>query len=266
MTFKNKVVWVTGASSGIGRELCVELEKAGALLILSGRNLPALQELMLTFSDSRKHNILVFDLAESGGFDAVASKAWEFNQKVDVLVNNGGISQRSLALETSQEVDRQIMEVDYFGTIALTKALLPRMVERKQGRVINIASIAGKVGSPLRSAYSGAKHALIGFMDCLRAEVADQGIEVINVCPGFVNTNISKNALTGDMSTYQQVDVEIANGMPVGRFVDKLLQQLKKNKSEIILAEGKVRLGYQLRRMLPNLFHRILPRIYRRTL
>lgn len=264
MTYKNKIIWVTGASSGIGRALSLKLDQMGARLIVSGRNLEALNKLISECKQSELHRVVCFDLADTDNCEQTVETAWAFNDGIDILVNNGGVSQRSLAIDTSLAVDRRVMEIDYFGTIALTKALVAKFQQRQAGKLINIASIAGKVGSPMRSAYSGAKHALIGFMDCLRAEVAHLGIEVVNVCPGFVSTDISRNALTGDMSKYQKLDEEIAHGMSAELFVDILLKKLQSSKREIIIARGLPKFGYQVRRFLPNIFHWLLPKIYNR--
>lgn len=264
MNYNNKVIWITGASSGIGRELALQLDLKGAILILSGRNLTALNELIESCGNPQNHLILPFDLADAECFSSVVEKAWNFKGSIDLLVNNGGISQRSLAIDTSVAVDRKVMEIDYFGAVGLTKALLPKMIANQSGKIVNIVSIAGKIGSSMRSAYSGAKHALIGFMDCLRAEVAKDGIKVVNVCPGWVQTNISRNALTADMSPYDKMDDEIENGMSVAEFVEILLKKLGTNKQEIIIARGRPKLGYHMRRLFPNFYHWLLPRIYQR--
>ena len=256
---------MTGASSGIGKALCLELDGLGARLILSARNKSALAEILAQCKYPDRHSIIRFDLTDIADFEAIAQRAWSLNGQIDVLVNNGGISQRSLVTETSLDVDRKVMDVDYFGAIGLTKAILPMMISRQQGMIVNIASIAGKIGSSMRSAYSGAKHALIGFMDCLRAEIAGEGIRVVNVCPGFVQTNISRNALTGNMGTYDKLDNEIANGMSAADFAKVLIKRLKSSKQEIIIAKGLPKFGYQMRRIFPNFYHWVLPKLYKRT-
>ncbi|TQV76904.1 SDR family oxidoreductase [Aliikangiella marina] len=264
MDLRNQVVWITGASSGIGAELANQLDKIGAKLILSARNEAALIEWVKSSHHPDNHKVISFDLMNIESFPSVVASAQQAFGQIDVLINNGGISQRSLALDTELAVDRQVMEVDYFAPVALTKAVVPLMITRGSGLVVNIASVAGKIGSPLRSAYAGAKHALIGFMDCLRAEIASAGVRVVNICPGFVRTNISFNALTANNSQYGLLDEEIASGMPVDEFVTLMLRKLSSNQSEIIIASGKPKLGYQLRRFLPNLYHRLLPKLYQR--
>lgn len=265
MVFEGKVVWITGASSGIGEALCRALDKKGAILIMSARNKSKLQQIKSELVSSDKHHILDFDISSIHELEQRVMEAWSLNNRIDILVNNAGISQRSLALETTIDVDRKVMEVDYFAPIALSKAIVPKMISNGGGHIINIASIAGKIGSSMRSAYAGAKHALIGFMDCLRAEVASQGVRVINVCPGWVQTNISQNALTGNMQPYDKLDDEIKNGVPVDEFVRILLKKLDSSKQELIIARGLPNFGYQMRRLLPNVYHWILPKIYQRN-
>jgi short-subunit dehydrogenase len=264
MQFSGKIVWITGASSGIGRELAVQLSALGARLILSSRRPEALEQVRELCSNPDQHVVLALDLVAIEELAACVERAWQLSGGVDILINNGGISQRSLALETSLEVDRRIMEVDYFGTVALTKLVVPRMIERGQGHIVTVSSVAGKVGSPLRSAYSGAKHAVIGFMDCLRAEIHSSGVQVHILCPGWVQTDVSRNALTGSGATFGMVDADIAAGMPVDRFVRKMLRALGRDRPETVIAEGTPAIAYQLRRLLPNTFHRLLPRIYQR--
>ncbi|WP_196138235.1 SDR family NAD(P)-dependent oxidoreductase [Aliikangiella sp. G2MR2-5] len=264
MDYLNKVVWVTGASSGIGKALCEKLDALGARLILSSRKEQDLRSVLNTLGNPAKHHILPFDLSHGDQARSWVETAWQFNGGIDILINNGGISQRGLAVDTLLPVDRRIMEVDYFGTIALTKALLPYFIERRSGTIVNIASIAGKVGVGMRTAYCGAKHALVGFMDCLRAEVASSGIKVYTVCPGFVRTNLSRNALKGNMKPYAKMDNEINNGMSTDKFVRLMLSKIGGWRGEIIIAEGLAKFGYQARRFVPNIYHWMLPKIYTR--
>ncbi len=259
-----KIFWVTGASSGIGKALCESLANRGAYLILSSRKIDVLQQVKSSLSNSEKHHILPLDLSNSEKFNTIANNAWSLFGKVDYLINNGGISQRSLCLETEESVDRRVMEVDYFGTIKLTKLIAKKMVAIKSGTIVSISSVAGKVGSPYRSAYSGAKHALIGFMDCLRAEITQFGVRILVVCPGWVQTNISRNALTGDMSEFAKLDEEIENGVPIERFIKQLIKAIESSKEEVILAEGMPLLAAHARRLLPNTFHKLIRKMYKK--
>jgi len=262
--FSNKVVWITGASSGIGKELAIQLAKQNATLILSSRRESTLLEVKALLVSAEKHSVIPLDLSESESFEAIVEKAYSIYGKIDFLINNGGISQRSLCLETSEAVDRRVMEVDYFGTIKLTKMVAAKMVAERQGSIVSISSVAGKVGSPYRSAYSGAKHALIGFMDCLRAEIAQFGVKIQVICPGWIQTDISRNALIGDMSKFGKLDQEIAKGMPVEEFVVKLIKVIKSGKEEAVIASGMPLLASYLRRLMPNKFHKIIRKIYKK--
>jgi short-subunit dehydrogenase len=178
---------------------------------------------------------------------------------VDVLVNNGGVSQRSLVLDTSPEVDRRIMEINFFATIALTKCVLPTMLERKSGHIVVISSVVGKFGTPLRSTYAASKHALHGFMDALRAETWRAGLKITLVCPGFVRTAISLNALTGDGTPQGTMDDALLKGMAPDRCAEKILRALEKGREEVIVG-GWETLGVYLKRFLPGVFSAVIRR------
>lgn len=262
----DKIFWITGASSGIGRALCLKLASLGATIVLSSRNETELEATRALMQNPDRHRCLPMDLTCSESIKSAFRNFFSHFDKLDVLINNAGVSQRSLALETKEEVDRMIMEVDYFGTIALTKLVAAKMVNQSNGLIVSIASVAGKVGSQYRSGYSAAKHALIGFMDCLRAEITSYGVRVLVVCPGWIKTNISYNSLTADMSSFGKLDPEIEKGMPVEDFVNRLLAALQSNKEEVVIAKGLALLGYHGRRLFPNLFHRLSRKIYSKKL
>ena len=169
MNFQNKVVWITGASSGIGRALAQELSNLDALLIISARNKSALETVKNSCKNPNNVWVLPLDLEEHTSFIKTTATALQIFGRIDILVNNGGISQRSLAKDTLVSVDEKIMKVNYTGTIALTKALLPHFIERQQGHIVVTTSIVGLIGTPLRSSYAASKHALHGFFDSLRA-------------------------------------------------------------------------------------------------
>jgi len=259
-TFTGKTIWITGASSGIGEALAKDFAARGAILILSARNQENLHHVKQQLINPEKHLVLPLDLAEQSNFPELVKQAINHTNTIDMLVNNGGISQRSLAIETAIAVDRKIMEVDYFGAVALTKAILPHMIKRRSGTILSISSVAGKVGIKRRTAYCAAKHALIGFMDALRAEIFEYGIKVCVVSPGFVRTNISINALTGDQSALGVMDDVIENGMDVDVFSAIVIKALEKGQDEILIARGMARLAYHVHRLLPNLYHALAAR------
>ena len=261
MTIKDKIIWITGASSGIGKALAIEAAKEGAKLILSARNkeaLLAVQQLCLQHTPDCQ--VLPLDLTDTGKLPQLTHEALGFFKRIDVLVNNGGISQRSLVEETDLTVDRKIMEVDYFGAVALTKSVLPHMLQQKSGHIVVISSVTGIFGFPLRSAYAAAKHALHGFFETLRAEVVNRNVRVTIVCPGRIKTHISYHALTKDGKEHGKMDEGQAKGIPADVCARKILTAVKKGKKEIYIARGELVLIY-LKRFFPTLFYNIVTKI-----
>lgn len=197
--FEGKVVWVTGASGGLGEALCLALAKGARPLglVLSARRsdeLERVKKACLEANPQMKAAVLPLDLADVGSLAAVAEKASALYGRVDVLVNNGGVGFRGLACETGVDLDKRVMDIDYFSGVALVKALLPKWLEDGQGHVVQISSVQGFFGLPGRTAYAAAKHAAVGFYDSLRAEVEDAGVTVTLVGPGYIKTNHSTNA------------------------------------------------------------------------
>lgn len=233
--FKDKVVWITGASSGIGEALSYALAAAGAKLILSARRKEELERVAKNCQEAAEIMILPLDLAQADSLPEKVSQALAHFGYVDLLINNGGISQRSLAKETSLEVYRKLMEVNYFGTIALTQALLPSMLERKSGHLAVVSSIAGKVGAPLRTGYSASKFAVNGYFEALRVETMKDNLKVSIICPGFIKTNVSVNALTADGSAQGKTDENINEGMTAEACAAQIVEGLREEKMEILV-------------------------------
>ena len=232
MDFAGKTIWITGASSGIGEGLATAFGRAGAKLVLSGRRLDALKD--VAGRCQTEVLTLPFDTTDLEVLPEIARQATAFTGAIDILVNNAGISQRSLALDTDFEVYRRIMEVDYFAPLALTQQVLPAMVRRGSGAIVNVSSVAGKVGSPLRTAYCGAKHAMVGWSDALRAEIAQYGVTVHVVTPGFVATHIADNALTADGSVKgHDADDPVNSGISIDEAAAQILGALESNVPEI---------------------------------
>lgn len=251
MSFEGKVVWVTGASSGIGEALVRGLLARGASVVASGRRVGELQR--VAGAGGPRALLLPFDVTEAAALPGAVAKAWDWQGRIDVLVNNAGVSQRSLALDTRLEVYRHLMEVNYFAPVALTQLVLPRMVERRSGHIAVVSSVAGKVGSPLRTGYSAAKHAVVGYFDSLRAEVeAAYGIRVSVILPGSVRTSIAVNALTGDGSARGRSDANIDNGMDPAAAANTILAGLEAGKAEIVVADGRELMALQLRAQDPE--------------
>lgn len=255
--FENKVVWITGASSGIGKEFCIQLDQMGAILILSSRNENALVELQESLSHSEKHQIQVLDLEDSSEFKSMTESIISSHKKIDLLINNGGISQRSNVADTSLSIDRKIMEVNFFGNVALSKAVLPHMIKNKSGHIVVISSIAGKFGFFLRSAYSASKHALHGFYESLALEQKENGINVTMVCPGKINTPISTNALNKEGKRNGQMDDNQRLGLPVSKCVKKILKDIAKKKEESFVG-GKEIYAVRIKNLFPRIFRKII--------
>jgi short-subunit dehydrogenase len=255
--YQDKVIWITGASSGIGKALAMHWAKEGARLVLSARNVDALEELKTSLPNSEKHQVLILDLADSSNFVALANEAVSTMGSIDVLVNNGGMSQRSEAYETPLEVDRRIMEVNYFGNIALTKAVLPHFRKQQSGTFVVISSIAGKFGFFLRSAYSASKHALHGFYESLMLEEEKNGIKVSIACPGKINTNISVNALNKSGEKHGEMDHNQATGMSAEECASLLIKAVSKGKREILIGNKEIK-AVTLKRLLPGVFWKVI--------
>jgi short-subunit dehydrogenase len=235
MDHAGKTVWITGASSGIGAALARAYARRGCRLVLSGRNEAALAE--VAAQCAVEHLILPFDTADFAAAQAAADQAWEWSGGIDVLVNNAGISQRSLAVDTDFAVYQKMIDIDLLGPICLTQALVRRMADRKTGQIIMISSLAGKIGSPLRSAYCAAKHGLIGYADSIRLELSAHNVSVIGVTPGSIRTDVSRNAITADGGRRGVSDEAIDTGIDPDLFAERMLAEIDAGKREVAIAD-----------------------------
>jgi dehydrogenase/reductase SDR family protein 7B len=246
MRFSGRTIWITGASSGIGEALADAFASEGAALILSGRRRDALDAVAGRLGGEAL--VLPFEVTDWNALAGAAETAWAWRGGVDMLVNNAGISQRSLAIDTAPEVYERIVAVDLMAPIRLTQALLPLMAERRCGHIVMISSVAGRLGPALRTAYAAAKHGLIGYGDALRAEVENAyGIKVTNVLPGSVRTQVAANALQGDGSARGASDTNIEAGMDPGECARRILDGLAEGRREILVAEGAEAFAASLR-------------------
>jgi short-subunit dehydrogenase len=228
-------------------------------LILSARNVEKLNELKESLQNKEQHLVVQVDLAETSNVGMLAQQIVAHYGRIDVLINNGGISQRATAYDTTMDVNRQIMEVNFFGNIAMTKAVLPIFHQQKSGQILVISSIAGKFGFYLRSAYSASKHALFGYYESLAMEESDYNLKVTVACPGKINTPISTNAVTAEGQAHGQMDHNQATGMSVEECVKQLLQALVKNKHEVLIGNKEL-IAVKLKRFFPRLFWKIIPK------
>ena len=260
LSFEEKVIWITGASSGIGEAPAYEWSKLGAQLILSARRESELERVKSACAFSERCTLAPLDLSQQGDIEAVADRMLQQFGTIDILVNNGGISQRSLAVETDVAVDRCIMEVDYFSGVILSKKLLPAMVDKGSGHIVAISSIVGKFGFPLRSAYSAAKHAMHGFYESVWAEMNSQGIRVTMVCPGRILTNVSINALTKNGTPHGEMDHGQENGISAEKCAIKIIKAVRKNKKEVYIGKKDILMIY-FKRYIPLLYYKLVSKV-----
>jgi len=263
--FNNHVIWITGASSGIGEALTKLLATHGAMLVLSSRRKTKLQDLKETCvkagAPAENIQVLPLDMEKQHLFpDAHKAVIKQFG-KIDILINNAGISQRSLCKDTDMSVYRTLFEVDVFGQIALTKEVLPLMIKNKSGHLVVTSSVAGKIGVPFRTGYCAAKHAIMGFFDALRAELTSYNIRVTTITPGYIRTNLSKNALNSDGSKFGITDADIANGIDADECARSILRGLEKDTPEILIAGIRERQALFMQRFFPKLLFKLVASI-----
>lgn len=259
MTYKNKVVWITGASSGIGESFAKAFYKEGAKLILSSRREEALLEVRNSLgADDSTCKILPLDLADSNSLPGKAEEALALFGEIDVLLNNGGISQRSIFAESDMSTIRRLMEVNFFGSTELTRAVLPSMMERKSGHIIVISSLAGKFGTKFRSGYAASKHALHGMFDSIRQEMYEHNVAVTMVCPGPIKTNITINSLTADGSSFGEMGNLHTKAMDADEMVSRIWNKIKRRKEEIYISGPLEMLALILKRVSPRLLNIVL--------
>lgn len=257
MTFSGTTVWITGASSGIGEALAYDLSRRGARLVLSSRRADVLHAVRERCARPDDHLVVPLDLADPPSIQDAADRVLGTAHAVDILVNNGGISQRSTARETDMDVVRRVMEINFFGTVGLTKAVLPTMLGRKRGHIVITSSIVGTFGTPMRSAYAASKHALHGYFDSLRAETHDDGIRVTMVCPGFVATEVGANAVTSDGTPLGETRQVEPKGIPPEDCAQAIATSIQENKAEVVIG-GWETAGVYVKRIAPGLFRRVI--------
>ncbi len=260
MEKKEKIIWITGASSGIGEALAYEWSKEGHFIVLSARRENELRRVQDNCKYPAKCKILPLDLSKQDDIENAADAVLKEFGHIDILVNNGGISQRSFVVDTIIDVDRKIMEIDYFSGVILTKKVLPSMLANKSGHIVAISSIVGLFGFPLRSAYSAAKHAVHGFYETVWAETHADGIDVTVVCPGRILTNVSLHALTKDGSPHGEMDHAQENGITAERCAQKIVKAVRKKKKEIYIGKKDLLMIY-FKRYIPFLYYKLVSKI-----
>lgn len=259
-SLKDQVIWITGASSGIGEALAYEMSAHGAKLILSSRRIDELERVRNNCAHCGNVYILPLDLTDSTNLEAKVVAAIALFGHINIMVHNGGISQRALVVETEIAVHRQVMELNYFSYIVLTKALLPHFIERRSGYFVITSSVMGKIGTPMRAAYAAAKHALHGYFDCLRAEVNRYGIKITILIPGYIHTPIA--VIAGDGNFLSSKPEEIGGGLSANKAVVQIIEAIKNEAYEPYIGKimGEERLALFVKRFLPNMFAKLIPR------
>ncbi len=258
-----KVIWITGASSGIGEELSKQFARHKATLILSSRRKEELERVKtecLPYSSNIE--VLPIDLSDLNSLKGIAENAISLFGRIDMLINSGGISQRSTAMETEADVEQRIMDINFNSSVILSKAVIPQMEKNGYGKIILLSSITGKIGVPNRSAYCASKHALIGYFDAMRAENTIKGspVQIHIIMPGFIHTNISYNALKGDGKNQAIVDPGQAKGMPVDVCVRKIIKAIKNNKKEVLIGRKEIWMAH-IRRFFPGLYYKMIVKV-----
>jgi dehydrogenase/reductase SDR family member 7B len=260
MPFQGKIVWITGASSGIGADLAVELASKGAILVLSARRKEQLDVVRMRCQRPEEHFILPLDVTDFSTHQAKFDALLERFPRVDVIIVNAGIGQRSSIMKSDFETERQIMDVNFFGCTSLTRVVLPHFLARNQGQIAVISSIMGFVSTPRRATYAASKHALHGYYEGLRSELHKTGVSISMVCPGYVNTEISIHSLTSKKLAFGHMDDQHLKAMPADVFVKKAVRGLSRRKP-VILIGGLERFAPLLARLSPALLRFLIPRV-----
>jgi short-subunit dehydrogenase len=256
---QDKVVWITGASSGIGEAMAHAFAKKGAILVLTARRENELQRVQKELGlPAEKVMILPMDVTQFETAQPLAEQVVARFGRIDIMVQNAGISQRSKVIDTDLKVYQELMDVNFFSGVALTKAVLPYMKRQQSGHFVVTSSVAGKIGTPQRSGYNAAKHAVQGFYDALRAEVYEDNIEVTIHCPGYIKTNISLNALDAQGNKFNKMDENQANGISAEECARQVIEAVEQNKKEIIIGGFKETAGVYLKRFFPSILYKMV--------
>ncbi|MFV5492406.1 SDR family oxidoreductase [Acinetobacter sp. ASP199] len=257
-SLNNKVVWITGASSGLGKALAQECALQGAQVVLTARRMDELENVRLSLSNPDQHICIAADITDENQVRHAYEQVLSQKGRIDWLINNAGLSQRALISDTTMQTERAIMEVDYFSQVFLTKTVLPTFLAQKSGRIAFVSSVAGLLGTQYRASYSAAKGAIHMWANSLRAEVADQGIQVSVIFPGFVKTNVSFNALNGQGKPQAKQDEAIENGLEAEDFAKQTVKALQQSEEYIVIGGKKEKLGVVVSRISPKMLYKMI--------
>ena len=258
LDLKNKVIWITGASSGIGEALAYVCANEGAQLIISARREDELKRVAANCKiDSQNIFILTLDLELSSTIEEKVNRVIQKFGRIDVLINNSGIGHRTKAVNTPTEIDRKIMEVNFFGTINLTKAVARQMQKQKSGKLVVVTSIMGKYGLPLYATYSASKHALYGYFESLRQELFSDNVKVLIISPGFINTDVSTKLLREDGSAYGIKSDSQEKGMSATECAKGIVKAVKSNRDHKHIGKYEIFSVY-VKQFFPQLFYKLM--------
>ena len=253
-----KVVWITGASSGLGKALAKECALQGADVILTARRYEELEKVRVTLLNPERHVSVCADITDESQVRHAYAQVLAAKGRIDWLINNAGLSQRALIQDTTMQTERAIMEVDYYSQVFLTKTVLPTFIAQKSGRIAFVSSVAGLLGTQYRASYSAAKAAIHMWANSLRAEVAQEGIEVSVIFPGFVKTNVSFNALNGEGKPQGHQDEAIENGLEPDLFAQTTVSALLAGEEYIVVGGAKEKLGVWVSRLSPSTLYKMI--------
>lgn len=251
---KNKVVVITGASSGIGKALATTYAKSGAKLVLGARRLDRLESLA---SELDTETICVAtDVTKEQDCKQLIDSAVDHFGKIDVLINNAGISMRALFEDLELDVLRNVMDVNFWGTVYCTKYALPHIIETK-GSIVGVISIAGYIGLPGRTGYAASKFAVRGFLDTVRIENLHKGVHVLVAAPGFTASEIRTKALVEDGSSQGDTPRNESKMMSAEQCAQHIYKAVKRRKRSLILTFIEGKFTVFLSKFFPSLLDRL---------
>ncbi|HEX8514857.1 MAG TPA: SDR family oxidoreductase [Bacteroidia bacterium] len=258
MELQNKVIWITGASSGIGEALAYASIHQGASIVISARREQELQRVAKACNtDDTKILVLPLDLENTVDIEAKVALVIQKFGRIDVLINNSGMGHRTKAVNTPTEIDRKVMEVNFFGTINLTKAVARKMQAQKSGKIVVISSIMGKYGLPLYSTYSASKFALYGYFESLRQELFKDNVKVLIVSPGFINTDVSTKLLMENGKEYGIKSESQNKGMSAADCAKGIIKAIKGNYDHKFVGGYEIFSVY-VKQYFPRIFYKLM--------
>jgi short-subunit dehydrogenase len=257
MTFQDRIVLITGASSGIGHRLALDLAARGAIVVGCGRSLERFEELSTELQrSSPKSTVIKCDVAQHDQVRAMVTHVLSEFGKIDILINNAGVGMRKPFVETSIGVIEEIIRINYLGTVYCTHEVLPSMIARRRGHIVNISSVAGKIGTLNLAGYCASKFAMNGLSESLYHELAPLGINVSVICPGAVRTDFNK--AFADTPPKSPASLVVS-----AEFVSAaVIKAIEKKRFEVVLPRSLALICW-FKRMTPNLFRFVVHRTFR---